>query len=55
MVWLKVEQNAHVVRDILFRHGVKVLALTDNLLRVVFHLDVGAYETKRVCEIIATL
>lgn len=53
MVWFCVPSDAHRIRIDLEQQGIKVLSLTDKLLRAVFHLDVTHQETVQACEIIS--
>lgn len=55
MVWFRVEKNAPLVEKSFAQKGVKLLALTDHLLRAVFHLDVGEKDFEKVCELASSL
>ncbi len=55
MVWFQVKKKASEVQKKLEEKGLKVLALTDTLLRAVFHLDVSPAQQKKSCEIIRGL
>ena len=52
MVWFKVSKDAPLVQEKLKKEGLKVLALTDQLLRAVFHLDVNEEQVRQACELV---
>ncbi len=52
MVWFRVEKNAKEIEKRLAEKGLKLLALTDKLLRAVFHLDVTEEDFKKSCELV---
>ena len=52
MVWFRVEKNAKEIEKLLAQKSLKLLALTDKLLRAVFHLDVTEEDFEKSCELI---
>lgn len=52
MVWFKVVSEAKKIQERLEQKGLKVLALTDQLLRAVFHLDISEEQVHKACNII---
>ena len=55
MVWFRVKEKAPFIQEAFEKEGVKLLALTDQLLRAVFHLDVTRKDVERVCEVARSL
>ena len=49
MVWFRVKKNAHLIQKAFEKEGVNLLALTDELLRAVFHLDVSREGVQKAC------
>ena len=55
MVWFRVKEKAPFIQEAFEKKGVKLLALTDQLLRAVFHLDVTTEAAKKACDIARNL
>ena len=51
MVWFHSEGRAKEIQLLFEAKGLKVLALTDDLLRAVFHLDISKEQVKQACKI----